>query len=73
MLPDDIRSLFLGRNKFFIFIRRYPFFFDLRQKDAGSRWDVKLNDDVNHPKRGVGDDKFMIIDVGERTNYVARP
>lgn len=73
ILPDETRAHFIGRGRFLSFLRRYPFFFDLRVLDGGVRVDVRLRDDVSHPQRGAADAKFMIIDVGELTNYVARP
>lgn len=73
VLPEDIRAQFVGRGRFLSFLRRYPFFFDVRALDTGVRIDVRLREDVSHPRRGAADEKFMMTDVGEVTNYVAKP
>lgn len=73
VMPEDLRECFIGRNKFLMFLRRYPFFFQLRVLDGGARNDVRLREDVSHPQRGAADEKYMLTDVGEHANYVAKP
>ncbi|KAG8343317.1 hypothetical protein ERJ75_001241100 [Trypanosoma vivax] len=72
ILSEDCRTHFIGRGRFTSFIKRYRFFFDVRVID-GVRADVKLRDDLNHPRRGAADKKFMMTDVGDVINYVAVP
>lgn len=72
ILSEDCRRHFIGRGRFLSFMKRYRFFFDLRIID-GVRCDVKLREDVSHPRRGVADEKFVMTDVGDVINYVARP
>nr|CCC90917.1 conserved hypothetical protein [Trypanosoma congolense IL3000] len=72
ILSEDCRRHFVGRGRFLSFLKRYRFFFDLRVID-GVRADVKLRDDLNHPRRGVADVKFKMTDVGDVINYVAQP
>eukprot|EP00796_Vickermania_ingenoplastis_P011646 gene11647-8030_t len=73
ILSEDIRSEFQGRGKLLTFFRRYPFFFDLRTDAVSSRFDVRLRSDVSHPRRGAADEKFVLTDVGETAQYVAKP
>ena len=61
-----------GRNKFTALLKRYPFFFDIRTVD-GLREDVKLRGDVNHPRRGIADEKFVMTDIGDVVRYTAKP
>ena len=72
ILSDDARALVRGRGKFNMFLKRYRFFFDARLVD-GTRVDIRLRDDVNHPKRGAADEKFAMTDVGDVTTYTAKP
>ncbi|SCU69165.1 uncharacterized protein TEOVI_000072200 [Trypanosoma equiperdum] len=72
ILSEDSRKYFIGRGRFLSFIKRYRFFFDVRVID-GVRADVKLRDDLNHPRRGAADEKFVMTDVGDVINYVALP
>lgn len=73
IISEDVRDEFQGRGKLLSFFRRYPFFFDLRTDAVASRVDVRLRTDVSHPRRGAADEKFMMTDVGETTQYVAKP
>ncbi|PWV13796.1 hypothetical protein C3747_41g81 [Trypanosoma cruzi] len=72
ILSEDCRKHFIGRGRFLSFLKRYRFFFDLRIID-GVRCDVKLRDDLSHPRRGAADEKFVMTDVGDVINYVAKP
>ncbi|ESL09731.1 hypothetical protein TRSC58_02545 [Trypanosoma rangeli SC58] len=72
ILSEECRKHFIGRGRFLSFLKRYRFFFDLRVID-GVRCDVKLRDDLSHPRRGVADEKFVMTDVGDVINYVAKP
>lgn len=72
-MSEDIREEFQGRGKLSNFLRRYPFFFDVRTDVLGSQVEVRLRSDVCHPHRGAADEKFQMIDVGEMTHYVAKP
>lgn len=71
-LDEECRSLVRGRGKFVMFLKKYRFFFDIRVSDTGIV-DVKLRDDVSHPKRGTADAKFMMTDVGENRTFTVRP
>ncbi|RNF24099.1 uncharacterized protein Tco025E_02656 [Trypanosoma conorhini] len=72
VLSEECRRHFIGRGRFLSFLKRYRFFFDLRVLD-GVRCDVKLRDDLSHPRRGAADEKFVMTDVGDVINYVANP
>ncbi|RNF00562.1 hypothetical protein TraAM80_07495 [Trypanosoma rangeli] len=71
ILSEECRKHFIGRGRFLSFLKRYRFFFELRVID-GVRCDVKLRDDLSHPRRGVADEKFVMTDVGDVINYVAK-
>jgi hypothetical protein len=72
ILSDEVRLMCAGRGKFTALLKRYPFFFDIRMVD-GLREDVKLRADVNHPRRGAADEKFVMTDVGDVVRYTAKP
>ncbi|ORC91035.1 uncharacterized protein TM35_000074590 [Trypanosoma theileri] len=72
ILSEECRRHFIGRGRFLSFLKRYRFFFDLRIID-GVRCDVKLRDDLSHPRRGAADEKFVMTDVGDVITYVANP
>eukprot|EP00758_Cryptobia_borreli_P003025 Tbor_TRINITY_DN3465_c0_g1::TRINITY_DN3465_c0_g1_i1::g.3639::m.3639 len=72
ILSEEARSIVKGRGRLNTFLKKYRFFFDVRLVD-GARLDVKLRDDVNHPKRGVADEKFAMTDVGDVKTYTTKP
>ncbi|KAH9580092.1 hypothetical protein LSM04_007838 [Trypanosoma melophagium] len=72
ILSEECRRHFIGRGRFLSFLKRYRFFFDLHVID-GVRCDVKLRDDLSHPRRGAADEKFIMTDVGDVITYVANP
>jgi hypothetical protein len=71
-LDDECRSLVKGKGKFLMFARKYRFFFDVRVTDTGMV-DIKLRDDLSHPKRGAADAKYIMTDAGEHQTYTVRP
>lgn len=71
-LDDDCRALVKGRGRFALFAKKYRFFFDVRVSDTGMV-DIKLRDDLSHPKRGSADEKYIMTDVGEQQTYTVRP
>jgi hypothetical protein len=71
-LDENTRGLLKGKGKFVLMLKKYRFFFDVRTSDIGMV-DVKLRDDVNHPKRGAADAKYMMTDVGDQRTYTVRP
>lgn len=71
-LDDECRGLVKGKGKFLMFARKYRFFFDVRVTDTGMV-DIKLRDDLSHPKRGVADAKYVMTDAGEHQTYTVRP
>lgn len=55
MLPPDITQVF-GSLTFVTFLRKFRFYFDLRAEHA--QVDVRIRQDVNHPRKGTADFKF---------------
>ncbi|CCW67956.1 unnamed protein product [Phytomonas sp. Hart1] len=72
-MPEEIRTYFQGRGKLISFLRRHPFLFDIRNLECVSRLDVRLQKEVNHPRCGAADHKFMMTDIGVVESYVAKP
>ena len=72
VLNEEARALVRGRGRFNMFLKKYRFFFDVRLVD-GARLDIRLRDDVNHPKRGIADQKYSMTDVGDVKTYTAKP
>jgi hypothetical protein len=72
ILDDSARDFVKGKMKFVQFFRKYRFYFDLRNVD-GVRMEVKLRDDVQHPRRGAADTKFSLSDIGEYATYSVKP
>jgi hypothetical protein len=68
LLPPEITQVF-GSLSFVVFLRKYRFYFDLRA--AHSQTDVRLRQDVMHPRRGTADFKFAAgigsVDVMQNT------
>ena len=57
VMSPDAKELYVGKLKFATFLKKYRFFFDVRQQ-SGNCFEVKLRDEVKHPKRGIADAKF---------------
>lgn len=72
IMSDEARDFIRSRGKAINFFRRYRFFFDVQLAD-GTRYDIKLRDDVQHPRRGVADGKFSLADIGESATYSVVP
>lgn len=72
LLPDDVRVLVKQRGKLVHFFKRYSFYFDVRLVD-GMRYEVRLQESLQHPKRGSADVKFTVTDIGEVVTYTVKP
>ena len=72
IMPDDVREVVKARGKAVMFFRRYRFFFDLNVVE-GSKYEVRLREDVQHPRRGAADTKFSLADIGESASYSVVP
>ena len=55
ILPPELSQIF-GTLSFVTFLRKYRFYFDMRA--AHSQTEVRVRQDVMHPKRGFADFKF---------------
>lgn len=72
ILDEETRDFVQSKGKWVYFLKRFRFQFDMRSPD-GVRWEVKLRDDVHHPRRGIADAKFQKAELGEFVTYSVRP
>jgi hypothetical protein len=56
MLPPQVKDLYAGKLKFSTFLRKYRFFFDVRNQNHGQ--EVRLREEIQHPRRGFADKRF---------------
>ena len=73
ILDDEPRAYVQNRMKIAQFFRKYAFHFEVRMVDGGMTTQVRLRDDVHHPRRGSADEKFYLDGVGEHAVYRAKP
>lgn len=71
-LNDECRAMVTGRGRFLHFLRKYRFFFDVKVPEFGVA-EVRLREDVNHPKRGAANERFVLTDVGDKSTYTVKP
>lgn len=56
MLPPQVKDLYANKLKFSTFLRKYRFFFDVRNQNHGQ--EVRLREEIQHPRRGFADKRF---------------
>ena len=73
VLDDEARSYIQARMKIAQFFRKFSFYFEVRMVDGGMTTQVRLRDDVHHPRKGVADEKYDLEGIGEHAVYRAKP